>query len=96
MNGGVHCCKVAMIICAKRHCAHTPMLLTTLTESQDRSLAINNPQLAADVKTVWLKEEPSLLLFVDQPALSQLRDLVKTGATRKIRSEARHRLEEKQ
>ncbi|MBB6984725.1 DUF2773 domain-containing protein, partial [Escherichia coli] len=25
-----------------------------------------------------------------------LRDLVKTGATRKIRSEARHRLEEKQ
>ncbi|HCN4988089.1 TPA: DUF2773 domain-containing protein [Escherichia coli] len=27
---------------------------------------------------------------------SQLRDLVKTGATRKIRSEARHRLEEKQ
>ncbi|KAA9249860.1 DUF2773 domain-containing protein, partial [Escherichia coli] len=76
--------------------AHTPVLLTTLAESQDRSLAINNPQLAADVKTVWLKEEPSLLLFVDQPALSQLRDLVKTGATRKIRSEARHRLEEKQ
>lgn len=74
--------------------AHTPVLLTTLTESQDRSLAINNPQLAADVKTVWLKEEPSLLLFVDQPALSQLRDLVKIGATRKIRSEARHRLEE--
>ncbi len=98
MNGGVHCCKVAMIICAKRHCAThiPPVLLTTLAESQDRSLAINNPQLAADVKTVWLKEEPSLLLFVDQPALSQLRDLVKTGATRKIRSEARHRLEEKQ
>ncbi|ANO87607.1 hypothetical protein GJ11_02380 [Escherichia coli] len=76
--------------------AHTPVLLTALTESQDRSLAINNPQLAADVKTVWLKEEPSLLLFVDQPALPQLRDLVKNGATRKIRSEARHRLEEKQ
>ncbi|EFT2865053.1 DUF2773 domain-containing protein [Escherichia coli] len=77
--------------------AHTPAsLLTTLSESQDRSLAINNPQLAADVKTVWLKEDPSLLLFVDQPDLSQLRDLVKTGATRKIRSEARHRLEEKQ
>ena len=31
-----------------------------------------------------------------QPDLSLLRDLVKTGATRKIRSEARHRLEEKQ
>ena len=76
--------------------AHTPVLLTTLTESQDRSLDINNPQLAADVKTVWLKEEPSLLLFVEQPDLSLLRDLVKTGATRKIRSEARHRLEEKQ
>ncbi|EGQ6525231.1 DUF2773 domain-containing protein, partial [Escherichia coli] len=39
---------------------------------------------------------PSLLLFVDKPDLSQLRDLVKTGATRKIRNEARHRLEEKQ
>lgn len=77
--------------------AHTPAsLLTTLTESQDRSLAINNPQLAADVKTAWLKEDPSLLLFVEQPDLSLLRDLVKTGATRKIRSEARHRLEEKQ
>ncbi|HCS3645987.1 TPA: DUF2773 domain-containing protein, partial [Shigella flexneri] len=50
----------------------------------------------ADVKTAWLKEDPSLLLFVEQPDLSQLRDLVKTGATRKIRSEARHRLEEKQ
>ncbi|NYY77865.1 hypothetical protein DMH20_25920 [Escherichia coli] len=74
--------------------AHTPVLLTTLTEPQVRSLAINNSQLAADVKTAWLKEEPSLLLFVDQPALSQLRDLVKIGATRKIRSEARHRLEE--
>uniref|UniRef100_UPI000F09F33A DUF2773 domain-containing protein n=1 Tax=Escherichia coli TaxID=562 RepID=UPI000F09F33A len=48
------------------------------------------------LKTAWLKEDPSLLLFVDQPDLSQLRDLVKTGATRKIRSEARHRLEEKQ
>ena len=78
------------------HNAHTPVLLTTLTESQDRSLAINNPQLAADVKTAWLKEDPSLLLFVEQPDLSLLRDLVKTGATRKIRSEARHRLEEKQ
>uniref|UniRef100_UPI001FCD368D DUF2773 domain-containing protein n=1 Tax=Escherichia coli TaxID=562 RepID=UPI001FCD368D len=66
------------------------------TEPQDRSLAINNPQLSADVKTAWLKEDPSLLLFVEQPDLSQLRDLVKTGATRKIRSEARHRLEEKQ
>ena len=76
--------------------AHTPVLLTTLTESQDRSLDINNPQLAADVKTAWLKEDPSLLLFVEQPDLSLLRDLVKTGATRKIRSEARHRLEEKQ
>ncbi|MGG8909995.1 DUF2773 domain-containing protein, partial [Escherichia coli] len=77
--------------------AHTPaLLLTTLTEPQDRSLAINNPQLAADVKTAWLKEDPSLLLFVEQPDLSLLRDLVKTGATRKIRSEARHRLEEKQ
>ncbi|OKV84025.1 hypothetical protein AWP66_14290 [Escherichia coli] len=76
--------------------AHTPaLLLTTLTEPQDRSLAINNPQLSADVKTAWLKEDPSLLLFVEQPDLSQLRDLVKTGATRKIRSEARHRLEEK-
>lgn len=72
--------------------AHTPaLLLTTLTEPQDRSLAINNPQLAADVKTAWLKEDPSLLLFVEQPDLSLLRDLVKTGATRKIRSEARHR-----
>ncbi|EOU6163191.1 DUF2773 domain-containing protein, partial [Escherichia coli] len=50
----------------------------------------------ADVKTAWLKEDPSLLLFVEQPDLSLLRDLVKTGATRKIRSEARHRLEEKQ
>ena len=59
-------------------------------------MVINNPQLAADVKTMWLKDDPSLLLFVDQPALSLLRDLVKTGATRKIRSEARHRLEEKQ
>ena len=59
-------------------------------------MVINNPQLAADVKTTWLKEDPSLLLFVDQPDLSLLRDLVKTGATRKIRSEARHRLEEKQ
>ena len=59
-------------------------------------MVINNPQLAADVKTPWLKEDPSLLLFVDQPDLSLLRDLVKTGATRKIRSEARHRLEEKQ
>lgn len=78
------------------HNAHTPVLLTTLTEPQDRSLAINNPQLAADVKTAWLKEDPSLLLFVEQPDLSLLRDLVKTGATRKIRSEARHRLEEKQ
>ena len=78
------------------HNAHTPVLLTTLTEPQDRSLAINNPQLSADVKTAWLKEDPSLLLFVEQPDLSQLRDLVKTGATRKIRSEARHRLEEKQ
>ena len=76
--------------------AHTPMLLTTLTESQDRSLAINNPQLAADVKTAWLKEDPSLLLFVEQPDLSLLRDLVKTGAMRKNRSEARHWLEEKQ
>lgn len=57
-------------------------------------MVINNPQLAADVKTTWLKEDPSLLLFVDQPDLSLLRDLVKTGATRKIRSEARHRLEE--
>ncbi len=77
--------------------AHTPAsLLTTLTEPQDRSLAINNPQLAADVKTAWLKEDPSLLLFVEQPDLSLLRDLVKTGATRKICSEARHRLEEKQ
>ena len=76
--------------------AHTPVLLTTLTEPQVRSLAINNSQLAADVKTAWLKEEPSLLLFVDQPDLSLLRDLVKIGATRKIRSEARHRLEEKQ
>ena len=77
--------------------AHTPaLLLTTLTEPQDRSLAINNPQLAADVKTAWLKEDPSLLLFAEQPDLSLLRDLVKTGATRKIRSEARHRLEEKQ
>ncbi|EES94050.1 hypothetical protein HMPREF0776_1324, partial [Staphylococcus aureus subsp. aureus USA300_TCH959] len=46
--------------------------------------------------TNWLKEDPSLLLFVEQPDLSLLRDLVKTGATRKIRSEARHRLEEKQ
>lgn len=74
---------------------HTPAsLLTTLTESQDRALAINNPQLAADVKTAWLKEDPSLILFVDQPDLSQLRDLVKTGATRQIRSEARNRLEE--
>lgn len=36
--------------------AHTlASLLTTLTEPQDRSLAINNPQLAADVKTAWLK-----------------------------------------
>lgn len=99
MNGGVHCCKVAMIIYAKRHCAThilPALLLTTLTEPQDRSLAINNPQLAADVKTAWLKEDPSLLLFVEQPDLSLLRDLVKTGATRKIRSEARHRLEEKQ
>ena len=78
------------------HNAHTPVLLTTLTEPQERSLAINNPQLAADVKTAWLKEDPSLLLFVEQPDLSLLRDLVKTGATRKIRSEARHRLEEKQ
>ena len=78
------------------HNAHTPVLLTTLTEPQDRSLAINNPQLSADVKTAWLKEDPSLLLFVEQPDLSLLRDLVKTGATRKIRSEARHRLEEKQ
>ena len=77
--------------------AHTPAsLLTALTEPQDRALVINNPQLAADVKTMWLKDDPSLLLFVDQPALSQLRDLVKTGATRKIRSEARHRIEEKQ
>ena len=76
--------------------AHTPVLLTTLTEPQDRSLAINNPQLSADVKTAWLKEDPSLLLFVEQPDLSLLRDLVKTGAMRKIRSEARHRLEEKQ
>lgn len=59
-------------------------------------MVINNPQLAADVKTMWLKDDPSLLLFVDQPDLSLLRDLVKTGATRKIRSEARHRLEEKQ
>ena len=76
---------------------HTPAsLLTTLTESQDRALAINNPQLAADVKTAWLKEDPSLILFVDQPDLSHLRDLVKTGATRQIRSEARNRLEEKQ
>lgn len=76
--------------------AHTPaLLLTTLTEPQDRSLAINNPQLAADVAGV-VKEDPSLLLFVEQPDLSLLRDLVKTGATRKIRSEARHRLEEKQ
>ncbi len=99
MNGGVHCCKVAMIICAKRHCTthiSPVLLLTTLTEPQERSLAINNSQLAADVKTAWLKEEPSLLLFVEQPDLSLLRDLVKTGATRKIRSEARHRLEEKQ
>ena len=60
--------------------AHTPaLLLTTLTEPQDRSLAINNPQLAADVKTAWLKEDPSLLLFVEQPDLSLLRDLVKPG-----------------
>ena len=58
-------------------------------------MVINNPQLAADVKTTWLKEDPSLLLFVDQPDLSLLRDLVKTGATRKIRSEARHRLKKK-
>ena len=57
---------------------------------------MNNPQLAADVKTTWLKEDPSLLLFVEQPDLSLLRDLVKTGAMRKIRSEARHCLEEKQ
>ena len=79
------------------HNAHTPvLLLTTLTEPQERSLAINNSQLAADVKTAWLKEDPSLILFVDQPDLSQLRDLVKTGATRQIRSEARNRLEEKQ
>ena len=77
--------------------AHTPAsLLTALTEPQDRALVINNPQLAADVKTMWLKDDPSLLLFVDQPDLSQLRDLVKTGATRQIRSEARNRLEEKQ
>ena len=77
--------------------AHTPAsLLTALTEPQDRALVINNPQLAADVKTMWLKDDPSLLLFVDQPALSQLRDLVKTGAMRKNRSEARHWLEEKQ
>ncbi|WP_267657651.1 DUF2773 domain-containing protein, partial [Escherichia coli] len=77
--------------------AHTPAsLLTTLTESRHRSLAMNNPQLAADVKTTWLKEDPSLLLFVEQPDLSLLRDLVKTGAMRKIRSEARHWLEEKQ
>ncbi|EHO7996761.1 DUF2773 domain-containing protein [Escherichia coli] len=76
---------------------HTPAsLLTTLTESQERALAINNPQLAADVKTAWLKEDASLILFVDQPDLSQLRHLVKTGATRQIRSEARNRLEEKQ
>ena len=72
------------------HNAHTPVLLTTLTEPQDRSLAINNPQLAADVKTAWLKEDLSLLLFVEQPDLSQLRDLVKTGATRKIRSDREH------
>ncbi len=79
------------------HNAHTRVLvLTTLTEPQERSLAINNSQLAADVKTTWLKEEPSLLLFVEQPDFSLLRDLVKNGATRKIRSEARHRLEEKQ
>ncbi|EFW56543.1 Protein YkiA [Shigella boydii ATCC 9905] len=49
-------------------------MLTTLTEPQERSLAINNPQLAADVKTAWLKEDPSLLLFVEQPDLSLLRD----------------------
>ncbi len=99
MNGGVHRCKVVMIIYAKRHCAtHIPLVLslTTLTEPQDWSLAINNPQLAADVKTAWLKEDPSLLLFVEQPDLSLLRDLVKTGATRENCSEARHRLEEKQ
>ncbi|XPE68299.1 DUF2773 domain-containing protein [Shigella boydii] len=29
-------------------------------------LAINNRQLAADVKTAWLKEDPLLLLFVEQ------------------------------
>ena len=71
------------------HNAHTPVLLL-------KRVAINNSRRAADVKTAWLKEEPSLLLFVEQPDLSLLRDLVKTGATRKIRSEARHRLEEKQ
>ena len=66
------------------HNAHTPVLLTTLTEPQERSLAINNSQLAADVKTTWLKEEPSLLLFVEQPDFSLLRDLVKTGQREKF------------
>ncbi|XPE43704.1 DUF2773 domain-containing protein [Shigella flexneri] len=42
-------------------------------------LAINNRQLAADVKTAWLKEDPLLLLFVEQPDFCLSRDLVKTG-----------------
>ena len=86
MNGGVHCCKSRNdhLRQTALHNAHTPvLLLTTLTEPQERSLAINNSQLAADVKTTWLKEEPSLLLFVEQPDLSLLRDLVKTGANAK-------------
>ncbi|WQB86310.1 DUF2773 domain-containing protein [Escherichia coli] len=53
-------------------------------------------KLGARWETGGLKGGPSFLFFVEQPDLSLLRDLVKTGATRKIRSEARHRLEEKQ
>ncbi len=75
--------------------AHTPTsAFTALVTPQDRQGAIANPQLPAEVKTAWLKEDPSLLLFADHPDPQQLRELVKTGSTRQIRSEARNKLEE--
>lgn len=73
--------------------AHTPAsALAALSALPDRAQTIDNPQLPANVKAAWLKEEPSLLLYVDHADPQQLRQLAKTGISRQIRSEARDKL----
>ncbi len=52
MNGGVHCCKVAISFAPNGIAQRTypGVVVNDMTEPQERSLAINNSQLAADVK----------------------------------------------